>query len=270
MIRLVAADLDGTIIQEGNVCDLSVGRTLKRLKERDILFAVCTGRPVSSMRHMLAGWGIEAYTDYIVGSNGGEVLNISNGEMTVLKALDVDTVRDIIDLYEPEGLIPTLYTGSTIRAEKITPDAVRVAERVGAGLRQGNIRELLKEPQVKYMFILEPENMERALQFAADHPDPRYTAFKTAPDLLEMTDPSLDKGTGLAWVMEKEGISPQDTVVFGDNSNDIPMFRQAGCSVCMQNGSQDALLAAKYTAGSVDENGFANWLNSNQNDNVII
>ena len=262
MIRLIAADLDGTIIKDGNVCDPSVREVLRCIKEKGILFVICTGRPVSSMRHMLEGWGIEEYTDYIVGSNGGEVLELSTGERTALKALSTDTVRDIIDLYEPQGLIPSLYIGSTVYVEKITPDAERVAARVGIGLKQGNIRALLKEPQAKYMFILKPEDMDAAQRFAQEHPDPRYIVFRTAPDLLEMTDPSLDKGTGLAWVMEKESISSRQTIVFGDNSNDIPMFRQAGCSVCMQNGSQDALDTADHTAKSVYENGFADWLYS--------
>lgn len=269
MIRLVATDLDGTIISGGNRCDSSVAEAVRKLHSAGILFALCTGRPVSSMRHMLAGWGLEELTDYIIGSNGGEVLEMKSGRMETMKALDTETVRDIIDLYEPLGLIPTLYEGRILYVQRQTEDTQRVAERVDVEHRTGDIRELLNTPQVKYMMILDPALMETAERFAAEHPDPRYIAFKTAPDLLEMTEAGLDKGTGLSWVMKENRIRPEEVVAFGDNSNDIPMFRCAEFSVCMKNGSSDALEAAVYHAPSVEENGFADWLDGHLRGNMI-
>ena len=127
----------------------------------------------------------------------------------------------------------------------------------------------MKEQQVKYMTILDPVMMETAERFAAEHPDPRYAVFKTAPDLLEMTDAGLNKGTGLSWIMEENGITPEEVITFGDNSNDIPMFRCAAYSVCMSNGSPDALAAARYTAGTVNDNGFAEWLKAHLSGNTI-
>ncbi len=260
MIRLIAADLDGTLISEGNRCDPSTSAVLKELKKSGILFAVCTGRPVSSMRHMLEGWGLEEVTDYIVGSNGGEVLDTATGELTRLNALSTDTVREIIDLYEPLGLIPSLYAGPVVYVERQSADTERIGERVGVEIRTGHIREMLKEPQPKYMFILDPALMEKAERFAAEHPDPRYAVFKTSYDLLEMTAHGMNKSTGMRWIMEKEGIRKDEVIAFGDNTNDIPMFAEVRYSVCVDNGTPDAKAAASYITESMENNGFAKWL----------
>ncbi len=270
MIKLIISDLDGTIIRDDNRCDPSTPAVLRQLRPYGVRFAVCTGRPVSSMKHMIAEWGLEGLTDYIIGSNGGEVFNTATGETDHYNYLSVETIRDIIDLYEPLGLIPALYDGPVLYVQKITDVTTYLTMKIGVEQRQGDIRTLLKEPQAKYLMPLPRELMPKTEQFIKDHPDPRYIVFKSATVLVEMTDPSLNKGTGLEHIMEKEGITADEVIAFGDMPNDIPMLKLAKYSVCMETGSPDTLEAARYTAKSVLDNGFADWLQEHLRGNEII
>lgn len=262
MIRLVAADLDGTIINSDGVCDPSVAETVRELRQNGIAFAICSGRPVASITGLLAGWHLEGEIDYLIGSGGGEVLDMKTGKMEVPYVLDVPLIQEIIDLYEPAGLIPTMYEGAMFYAQKITPQVQIVADRVGQEVREGDIRTLTVKPQIKVMFVLNPEDMPVAEEFERNHRDPRYIGFKTAPDLLEFNDARLGKDTGMAIVGEMMGITAAEMMAFGDTTNDIPMLRYAGAGICMANGTQDAKDAADDIAPSVNEQGFARYVHS--------
>lgn len=57
MIRLIASDLDGTIINEHNACDPSVAEAIAHYRSCGVRFAVCSGRPIDSLTPLLEGWG---------------------------------------------------------------------------------------------------------------------------------------------------------------------------------------------------------------------
>ena len=61
MIRLAAADLDGTIIDAQGICLPSVSEEVKRIREMGIAFAICSGRPISSVIPLLEGWHLSEY-----------------------------------------------------------------------------------------------------------------------------------------------------------------------------------------------------------------
>lgn len=260
-MKLIACDLDGTIIDEHNHCDSSVIETVKKIHQHQDLFAICSGRPVDSYSPLLKEWGLEGMVDYLIGSNGGEIHHVQSGQREIPYCLEPEVLLEIMDLYEPLGLIPTLYEGAMFYAQKITPQVEVVAKRVRQEVRQADIRSITTSPQIKLMFVLDPEKMSQAEEFLLEHPDPRYCGYKTAYDLLEFNHASLGKDTGLQVVGKKEHISSKDMIAFGDTTNDIPMLKYAGIGVCMENGTSDAKVVADWIAPSVQENGFAKVMN---------
>ena len=260
MIRLIAADLDGTIIDSSNNCDISVSEEIRRLRKMGVRFAICSGRPLDSLPDMLEGWHLDGLTDYIIGSNGGEVLDMNSGERKDMFALRPDMLRYLWDLYEPLGLIPTYQIGNDMYLPVITPQARVVEKRVGLNLVQGDVRTMDIEPRVKTLFILDPENMADVERFAAEHPDPRYIAYKTAVDLFEMSDPRVAKDLGVRTIAEMMGIGPEEIMTFGDTTNDIKMLEYAKYGICLANGTDDAKAAAYDIGPAMSDNGFAAYL----------
>ena len=131
MIRLIASDLDGTIINAKNQCDPSVTEEIRRLREHGMKFAVCSGRPIDSVLPLLEGWGLRDLSDYVVGSNGGEVLETATGKRQEYYPLEPDLIREIIDLYEPLNLIPTLYDGTRLYVSRIYLGGLSVSSPSG-------------------------------------------------------------------------------------------------------------------------------------------
>ncbi|NCB32830.1 MAG: Cof-type HAD-IIB family hydrolase [Erysipelotrichia bacterium] len=260
VIRLIASDLDGTIIDSLGQCDPSVPEEIARVRKMGVKFSVCSGRPIDSMKEVLRGWNLHEVTDYIIGSNGGEVLEISTGKRVQTYSLPADLLNEIIDLYEPQGLIPAVYDGTALYTQKITPHTRIIEKRIGVHLVRTDIRTVLKEPQVKIMFMMEPEQMAAAEAFAKSHNSTKYLVFKTADDLLEVSHPLLDKSVGLRIISAMMQITPNEMMAFGDTTNDIGMLEYVRYGICMANGTADAKAVSADEAPSIADHGFARYL----------
>ena len=270
MIRLIASDLDGTIINAHNECDPSVSETIAYYREKGVRFAVCSGRPIDSLTPLLKGWGLSDQADYIIGSNGGEVLETASGKRQTAYALDAEVLRDIIDIYEPMGLVSTLYDGTVLYVSRKTKQTEIVASRIGVECIEADVRAMTVKPELKVMFIVDPERLPEAERYAAEHPDPRFTGFKTAVDLLEFSHPLLAKDVGIRIVGAMMQITEDEVMAFGDTTNDIQMLEYVKYGVVMENGTDDAKQAAWALAPSVDEQGFARFLRSHLSDSLEI
>lgn len=78
---------------------------------------------------------------------------------------------------------------------------------------------------------------------------------RTHPSLCEITAAGVDKGTGVAHLLELLQIDPARVLAIGDNDNDVPMFRQVGYPVAMANGSPSARAAARWVAPEIHASG---------------
>ena len=270
MIRLIASDLDGTIIDRNNRCDPRIPEVLNHYRSLGVKFAVCSGRPIDSVLPLLDGWNLKEVSDYIIGSNGGEVMECSTGKRQQAYALSREVLREVIDLFEPLNLIPTLYDGMKLYVSRKDENTENVARRVGVNCVVGDIKALTVKPELKEMFVVQPEQMEAVERFAAEHPDPRFTGYKTAVDLFEITHPLLAKDVGIQIIGAMMHIGPDKMMAFGDTTNDIQMLEYVRYGIAMENGSNDAKAVAYAIAPSVDECGMAVYLKEHLSEKLEV
>ncbi len=264
MIRLIASDLDGTIIDGNGHCDPSVVQTIQKFREKGIRFAVCSGRPISSVLPLLEGWNLDECCDYIVGSNGGEILNVETNKKVVSYTLDADLLKEIIDLYEPQGCVATYYgEDGLLYVQKETPQVISMCKRIQMDYVVADIKELTKTPQIKEMFVIDPSDMEKIETFYQQHLDDRYIGFKTAYDLFEINHPLLAKDVGIRIIATQMGITKDEIMAFGDTTNDVEMLSYVKYGIAMKNGTDDAKSVAYAIAESVDDCGFMKYIEEN-------
>ena len=260
MIKYIVSDLDGTLIDTKNECDPSVIETLKRIKQMNIRFSLCSGRPIDSVRGMLEGWGLAPYTDDLIGCNGGEVLNLHTNERSISYTLSKEVVKGIIQEYEALGLIGTIYDRTILYVSRNSKEVEKVAKRLGLEIIETNILNMIHGPVVKEMFVLDPELMEETEDYYQKHHSKNYIGYKTAHDLFEFTHPKLTKAVGVQMIAETYGFKRDEIIAFGDTTNDIPMFEYAKYGICLENGSEDAKRSAYAIAPSIKEKGFSCFL----------
>ena len=217
-IKAVFCDIDGTLLTSQHTVSPRTVAAIRALRERGVLFGLCTGRDAHATEAMYELWGIEGLVDVMVGCGGAEV---------------IDRAHDINELSYP-------LPGETIaRICKHMADlpATPVCPRDGVA------------PEVM------PRVIERASTFADN--TVKAAALQTTQRLYEFMDPRVSKTRGLVRVAELNDMELQDICVFGDADNDTCMVADAGVGVAMANGSDATRAAADFVTASNDEDGIA-------------
>lgn len=263
-IRLVIADVDGTLVNDHRELSDYTKKTIERLHEEGILFGVASGRDYVQLLEDNEYWGFDFPFDVTIGMNGGQVYIAETKQLYEYNKLSTDTVKDIVCMMEPLDLNPFVYgpdhTTICKRIDKATEDS---GERNSMTLHVvKDISEFWSKPIPKIMYRTTKKQMPEVYQWALQHPSKNYQAFKTQTTMLEFQDPHIHKGIGLQHAVNLLNIDMKDVVAFGDMSNDNPMLLAAGTGVCLKNGAQDTKDCADYiTDYTNNEDGLAKFIN---------
>lgn len=260
-IKLIASDIDGTLINSKSETTKKTVEMIKKAHEQGIKFAICSGRPVSGITPLLKDWNLEEYCDYVIGMNGGEVLDRTNNKFITSYMLDEPTLKKLIKLYDAQGFITCYFDDTGLYVSRMSDDVINVATRTKSPVFTADIYEKTKGPQTKLMMIVEPERMDEIHEFYEKTKDEsKYIGFKTAHDLFEINHPLLGKDVGVRIVAASMNIDLDNVLAFGDTTNDVPMLADLKHSVVMANGTQDAKDVAKYETLSCNDDGIAVFL----------
>jgi Cof subfamily protein (haloacid dehalogenase superfamily) len=256
--RLVATDVDGTLLDTEDQVTPRAAAVIGRLVAAGVGFVLVTGRPPRWIPPIVAQLGVARLA---VCANGGVLYDAAQDRILWSCTLDPATLADL-----------------AVAAATALPGCGLAVERVGVGafdsggapfVAEASYRhawpdadndvaprsELLSRPAVK-LLIRSPELSSDAM-VAALAPVIGATAdltFSHPRGLVEVSPPGVTKATGLAEVAERFGVPAADVVAFGDMPNDLEMLRWAGHGVAMGN-AHPALLevADEVTAGNGDD-----------------
>ena len=257
--RLVATDLDGTLVRtDGTVSDRSRG-VLAELDRRGIPVVIVTARPIRWLDDL---WSMVGQHGLVIVSNGAAVVDLGTGESR--------TVRDV------HGIDPAAGLRLIEAVRRSVPEASYAVECVSGLVRDDRYRELDPFPEDSPIGDLAELWTEPALKVLVKHldvPDPegfraRVTtavgdaaiATWTVDGLVEISAVGVTKATALARVAEELGVEAVDVVAFGDMPNDLAMLTWAGTSYAMANGHPELRAAADHVAPTNDEDGVAQVL----------
>jgi Cof subfamily protein (haloacid dehalogenase superfamily) len=259
--KLVATDLDGTLLTSAGEVSPRTRRALAHLQALGIPLVVVTGRPVRWMDEL---WGA-------IGGNGAAVL--SNGAVVY----DV-AAREIRTAWTLEPLI--LAEVAARLRERIPGTAFALEKAGGIGIEPGfrsrldnasqadttpvstgRLEELLDDRTVKMLAQHEeiaPEDFWAEVEGAVG--DLVTTTWSSAHAMVEISARGVTKAATLAGLVDELGLRAADVLAFGDMPNDIGMLEWAGTSYAMANAHPLARQAAGHAALTNDQDGVAEVL----------
>lgn len=233
MIRLIASDIDGTLLH-GDQREISpaIFREIRRLKDKGILFCPASGRQYSSLRRLFAPVAHELI--YLC-ENGAVVYGPGDPGPVLCKtpmpqAPALELCRDILALPQCEVLISGADTSYLCPKEADFADHIRYFV--------GNNTALLSNPEEIGEEILKVsaycrEGAAQVEPLLAPKWGREFQCSVAGEKWLDVT--LADKGTGLQKLCAALGIAPGEVAAFGDNYNDLPMLRLAGFPYRMDN-----------------------------------
>jgi len=254
-IRLVLADVDGTLVTKEKVLTPRAIAAVQALREAGIAFAITSGRPPRGMRMLIEPLGIETP---IAGFNGGMWVN---PDLSLIEAhtLPKDVAERALSLIEEDGVDAWLYSGDDWLIHKAdAPHAKReewtvkfppkIVADFGAAI--GNAVKIVgvSDDPVKL------EACEKRVQEALGK---SVSAARSQSYYLDVTHPDANKGSALLYLGKRLGIAPKQIATLGDQPNDMLMFRVSGLSIAMGSSSEEVKKQADHVTASSDEEGFA-------------
>lgn len=274
MVKLIALDMDGTLLTPSHEISPRNQAAIKQAMERGVQVIVATGRAFYEAHGVISK--IDMKLPYIC-LNGAEVRNESH-EILTTNALSSELIDQAADVFRTEDIFYQIYTDRAIYTTSIERDIEifkDLASQMGHEADEDRIRRFMEErlergtlietEDYKGIFDREDENV---LKLLASSPSKaklvraknslyeigNLAVSASAPHNIELTHVNAQKGIALANVAEVMGIDMKDVMAVGDNLNDISMLKRVGISVAMGNAASEVKgIANKVTATNTED-----------------
>lgn len=256
MLRLVATDLDGTLLHSDGTVTERTRRALTEVEKLGVTVVFVTGRPIRWMDDL---WQHVGGHGLAVCSNGGIVYDVHEHEVRRARTIPVSTGLEVA------ALLRSHVPGTTFAIERTDGFAKEPAflPRMPPppDLAQGPLEDILDDRAVKLLARHEelgPEHFWELVESRVGHLV--TTTWSSVGALVEISAAGVTKASTLELVCEERGIASHEVLAFGDMPNDLPMLEWAGTSYAMANGHESVLALAEHVAPSNDEDGVAQVL----------
>lgn len=261
MYKLIASDLDGTLLKDDKTISKETIETLKKLNEKGVLFVPSTGRCHKEIPQVILDL---PFVHYALCVNGGGIYDYRKQKYIYEETIDSKTAWEVFQYAKSLNV----YTSFVIEGNRylesdengnILPYIQQVA--VPSILKLSypcmNIEKSLKECNgiQKFLFYTQNEQHSKQVVESLSNQFANLSVCCSGPIYVEVNAKGVNKGKGLQTLCDRLNIDIQDTIAFGDAANDIDLLDVAGFSVAMENGTQEAKQHADFIAKSNNEDG---------------
>jgi len=251
-IRLIASDLDGTLLRSDGTISARTRDAIRAAEDRGIAFAFVTARPPRYIEGLAEAAGV---TGMAVCSNGAILYDIARRAVLHHERLAPELARELTAALR-EALPEIAFAvehGDSLGYEPRFPVFPEDAEP-----RVDHIHAFLDGDLVK-LLLHHPEHEAEVLgTLARDAVGERAQVIHSGgPRIIEIAAAGVSKATGLARLCDELKIDGSEVIAFGDMPNDLPMLHFAGHAVAVANAHPEVLAAADEVALSNDEDGVA-------------
>ncbi len=248
MVKLVASDIDGTLLFGSGPIDSTLFDIIKKLKRKGIRFAAASGRQYPNLRRLFAPVADEI--DYIC-ENGSLV--VANGEICFKNIIDREYGKRLMKaIYETDGCEVLLSGVDTCYVQPKYPGyAEHMRDFVGNNVTiVDNITEV-PEGFLKLAVYYKDGITKEACKHLEKLAAPLMRPVVSGNDWLDLLSDGCDKGTAMKELQKNLGISKEETMCFGDNENDIELLSESGEPCAMENGNPKLHKYAKHLVKDV-------------------
>jgi Cof subfamily protein (haloacid dehalogenase superfamily) len=254
-IRLVIADVDGTLVTNDKVLTARAVEAVKRLQDAGIGFTITSGRPPLGMKMLINPLGL---AKPIAAFNGGVFVHPDLSVMTQ-SFIPSDMAANVVDAIGRHGLDCWVYTDRSWL------------------VREANAPHVAREQwTVKFPPTVVPEfssylgHVAKIVGVSDDHAavarceadvqrdcGNHVSAARSQPYYLDVTHPNANKGHVVEVLSQALSIPSEQIATMGDMPNDVLMFKKSGVSIAMGNASPEVQRQAHCVTASNEEEGFA-------------
>lgn len=260
-IKLIAFDLDGTLLNEDRELSENNIKAIKKVLKKNIKIVIATGRPYAGFRRFLIELGILGENNYSI-TNTGSIIrkNTDNGNILVnaMNLNDYLFIKNLTKNYE--NLQVAFYTDDYLYIDEQTPNEAFIHDKNILKMETRNILDYGNEPICRINVMGEKELLDYFQKEKLSILEEKFSTMRNETFSFEILNKNSSKGKALEFLSDHLNIERDQVMAFGDNMNDIEMIEHAGVSVAMENGKNELKSKAKYVAKSNSDDGVAKFL----------
>ncbi|MFT3942592.1 MAG: HAD family hydrolase [Ancrocorticia sp.] len=253
-IRLIASDLDGTLIGEDGLVPDELWPLLTELKKRGILFVPASGRQAATLQQTF-----ESASDGMpfIGENGALV--IQDGEVLHSLVISQDVVTEVVQIVRDlasDGVNIGVILSTEESAYTQRTDEAFLAQADRYYKKMTIVDDVLEfRADVVKIAICSFDDIDETLAPRVGHFKATHSVVSSVKNWIDITESGADKGKALRRLQVHLGISRAETVVFGDYLNDLELMEAADISFAVANAHPAIIATASFVAPSCDDRG---------------
>jgi len=254
--KLVALDLDGTLLNRQHRLSERSRVALQRLQAQGVRIVLASGRMHCSSVPFAAALHLQ---EPLISYNGALIKWEPTGEVLHHLPVPPEAAAEVVAFATDRGLHLNLYLDDVWYVSANTRWTRLYAERTGVTpVIRPDLPEWAagREP-TKVILIDEPAVISSLLSEWRGRTKGRLYVTTSEPEYLEFMHPQVSKGWALRRVREYFGLAREETAAFGDNPNDVPLLEEAGLGVAVANAHPETKAVADLVTASNDEDGVA-------------
>lgn len=252
MIKLVATDIDGTILPLNGKFSERVKNCISKMDASGIKVVLVTGRMNAAAQIIRDELGLKTP---VVSYQGGLIVN--DGEVLYERYLTAKQAESIIAWAKSEKIHINLYCDDKLYSEKDNAEIRRYSEAQHVEYTVKPFSEIEKD-RVNKILAIDYESCERINNYEKILPSiyPDLYIVKSAPYFLEFSNPEASKYCAVKFLRDYWGLKDEEILTIGDQNNDIALLEAGGIKIAMGNATEELKLGADYITDSVYDDGF--------------
>ncbi|MGH4124581.1 MAG: Cof-type HAD-IIB family hydrolase [Clostridium sp.] len=259
MYKLLAIDMDGTLLNSNKIISKGNKAAIKKAIEKGVKVVITSGRGLNGLEKFLDEVNLRGENEYLIANNGGTIYRTSDFECISYKGL---RGRDLVKAHALSveiGLNMIAYTHKGSIASEENEFTRFETEYVGNPVKILDFNRDINDGDeiTKILFSQTEELLAKKMLEIPKEFYSEYNVVKTMPIVLEVMDKDCNKGYGVKVLGDMLGIKKDEIICIGDEANDIEMITYAGLGIAMGNAIEELKDAAEYVTSDNDNDGVA-------------
>ena len=256
-IRLVAMDLDDTLLRDDWTISPRVRDAIQKAQMQGVKMTIATGRMSISARPYSEQLGLDVP---VITYHGAMIQQAISGDILFRRVIPSTIASEIIQDVCGLGFYAQIYLKDRVITQTFNEWSQEYARIASVRIEEADLSSLLShEPEgvEKILVIAEESDLDKLVPFLTQRYGKKVHITKSKPHFLEIIEGSVNKGVALAALAERFGIPQQDVMAIGDSFNDLEMIQYAGVGVAMGNARPEIKEQADLVTLSNEEDGVA-------------
>ena len=250
-------DIDGTLYNSVKCITEATRQAIFRAREAGKIIVIASGRPIPGIADVCHTLELSEKGGYVMGWNGGRIVNVQTGEVISETLLPDGIVSEIAALSKEYDAPVVAHTSDVLVSERPDDKIIQLEARLNhmTVRKIDSLADYTEHRLYKCIITGSDEKLVHLEQVAARHFAGRLSVYRSEPYFLEILPFGIDKAHAIDALAKHLGMTSEDFIACGDGFNDLSMIKHAGLGVAMANAQDVVRRNADFVTGSCDEDG---------------